>query len=235
MSFPRPEFHTCPTAEELAELLARRVANLLNQALIKKNHAGLVVSGGSTPKPFFQYLSKLDIDWSRVNITLADERWVDTRNKDSNERLVRKNLLQNRAENSRFHGLKNNASTAILGEKQCDATLAKIPRPFDVVILGMGNDGHTASFFPGADRLTEAINSNTKSTCLAITPPKAPHERITLTLPVLLDSEQIILHITGREKRSVLEEALSNGPIEEMPIRCILRQDQTPVHIYQAP
>jgi 6-phosphogluconolactonase len=235
MNTPRPEFHTCATAAELAELLAGDVAALLNQGLGRKKHAGLVVSGGSTPRAFFRCLSRQDVDWPGVNITLADERWVDMDNEASNERLVRENLVRNRAKNTRFYGLKNNASTAVQGEKQCDARIAGLPRPFDVVILGMGNDGHTASFFPGAERLPEALDINTARNCIAITPPGAPLERMTLTLPVLLDTDRIILHITGRKKHFVLEKALADGPVEEMPIRCFLRQSRTPVHIYWAP
>jgi len=232
---PRPALHTFSTAAELAELLAVHVITLLQRALAEKKQAGLVVSGGSTPKPFFQCLSHKDIDWSRVNITLTDERWVDTEDKSSNERLVRENLLQNRAVNALFNGLKNNAPTAAQGEQQCHSAIAGLPRPFDVVILGMGNDGHTASFFPGAERLAKALDINTKSNCVAITSTDAPHERMTLTLPILLDTGQIILHITGKDKRAVLEKALYDGPIEEMPIRSFLRQNKTPVQIYWAP
>ncbi len=230
-----PDIHTFPTAEELAENLSEHIASILARAIAKQNHAGLVVSGGSTPKPFFQHLSQKNINWHMVNITLADERWVEPTDISSNENLVRAYLLQNRAVNGRFHGLKNSAPTATQGEKECHDLLAGLTRPFDAVILGMGNDGHTASFFPGADRLAKALNLNTKSNCVAISPPEAPHERMTLTLPILLDTRQIILHITGNDKKAVLEKALAPGPVEEMPIRCFLRQNRTPVHIYWAP
>ncbi|HDO31485.1 MAG TPA: 6-phosphogluconolactonase, partial [Desulfobacteraceae bacterium] len=120
-------------------------------------------------------------------------------------------------------------------EKECAQRLAGLPRPFDVVILGMGGDGHTASFIPGARRLPEALDMKSGRDCLAISPPEAPHERMTLTLPVLLDSRQIILHITGPAKKKVLEQALADGPATAMPIRTILRQQQTPLSVYWAP
>ncbi len=228
-------FHSFADPEELAEQLAARVADLLRQAIKARGRATLVVSGGTTPKPLFRALARQDLDWDRVTVTLADERWVDTTAADSNERLVRQYLLRDQAGNAKFIGLKNKAAAAAEGEEECAQRLAGLPRPLDLVILGMGGDGHTASFFPGARRLPEALDMESGRDCLAISPAKAPHERMTLTLPVLLDSRQIILHITGPAKKKVLEQALADGPATEMPIRTILRQQQTPLSVYWAP
>ncbi|MBN4068984.1 6-phosphogluconolactonase, partial [Desulfotalea psychrophila] len=98
-----------------------------------------------------------------------------------------------------------------------------INRPFDVLLLGMGNDGHTASLFPGAAKLPLATDMHSGKICVGIAPVTAPHERMTLTLPVILESKQIILHITGQNKKDVLEQAFGEGLMEEMPIRFILR------------
>ncbi len=228
-------FHSFADAAELAEHLAVQVADFLRQAIKARGRATLVVSGGTTPKPLFLALARQDLDWDRVTITLADERWVDTTAADSNERLVRQYLLQDQAGAAKLIGLKNKATTAKEGEKECAQRLAGLPRPFDLVILGMGGDGHTASFFPGARRLPEALDMKSGRDCLAISPPKAPHDRMTLTLPVLLDSRQIILHITGQAKKKVLEQAMADGPATAMPIRTILRQQQTPLSVYWAP
>ena len=145
-----PEFKEFQDSPALVAALANQVAGLLRAAIKERGRASLVVSGGATPVPFFAALSAQALDWQQVTITLADERWVDPADPDSNEQLVRRHLLQNRAAAARFVGLKTGAITAVQGEKECGARLALVPRPFDALILGMGNDGHTASLFPQA-------------------------------------------------------------------------------------
>jgi 6-phosphogluconolactonase len=226
------EFKDPPT---LVAALAGEVADLLRDGIRERGQASLVVSGGSTPVPFFAALSAQALDWQQVAVTLADERWVDPTEADSNEHLVRQHLLQNQAAAARFVGFKNGAPTAVQGEKECGDRLALLPRPFDVLILGMGNDGHTASLFPQAARLGEALDMDSGKLCLAITPQAAPHERMTLTLPVLLQSRRIILHIVGADKRAVYERALAHGPVAEMPIRAVLGQTIAPVTVFWAP
>ncbi|MFH1020955.1 MAG: 6-phosphogluconolactonase [Pseudomonadota bacterium] len=230
-----PEFKEFKDSSTLVAALAGQVADLLRAAIRERGQASLVVSGGSTPVPFFAALSVLALDWKQVTITLADERWVEPTDADSNEHLVRQHLLQNRAAAARFVGLKTGAATAVQGERECEDRLALLPRPFDVLILGMGNDGHTASFFPQARRLGEALALDSGKLCLAITPPVAPHERMTLTLPALLHSRKIILHLAGPDKRAVYERALANGPVAEMPIRAVLGQATSPVTVFWAP
>lgn len=230
-----PEFKEFNDPSSLAASLAATVAELLRTGIRKRGGASLAVSGGSTPVPFFAALSEQELDWQQVTITLADERWVDPAETDSNEHLVRRHLLQNRAAAARFVGLKTAAPTAVQGEKECEARLAPVPRPFDVLVLGMGNDGHTASLFPQAERLGEALSPDSGQLCLAITPPAAPHERMTLTLPALLHSRQIILHIVGPEKRAVYEQAMADGPVASMPIRAVLKQESTPVAVFWCP
>ncbi|MFA6284436.1 MAG: 6-phosphogluconolactonase [Desulfurivibrionaceae bacterium] len=229
------EFKEFKDSAILVAVLAGQVAELLRAGIRERGQASLVVSGGSTPVPFFAALSELALDWKQVTITLADERWVDPADTDSNEHLVRLHLLQNRAAAARVVGLKTGAATAVQGEKECGDRLALVPRPFDVLILGMGNDGHTASLFPQASRLGEALALDSGLLCMGITPPVAPHERMTLTLPALLESRRIILHLVGLGKREVYERALGEGPVAEMPIRAVLRQATTPVTVFWAP
>jgi len=230
-----PTFKEFKDSPALVSALAGQVAELLRGGIRERGEASLVVSGGSTPVPFFAALSALALDWKQLVITLADERWVDPTDADSNEHLVRQHLLQNQAAAARFVGLKNGAATAAQGEKECGARLALLPRPFDVLILGMGNDGHTASLFPQAARLGEALALDSGKLCLGITPPAAPHERMTLTLPALLQSRRIILHLVGPGKRAVYERALAGGPVAEMPIRAVLGQTIAPVTVFWAP
>ncbi|MFA7316563.1 MAG: 6-phosphogluconolactonase [Sulfuricella sp.] len=230
-----PEFKEFNDSATLVAALANQVAELLRSGIRERGRASLAVSGGSTPVPFFAALSEMALDWEKVVITLADERWVDPAEADSNEHLVRRHLLQNRAAAASFVGLKTGAATAVQGEQECEDRLALLPRPFDALILGMGNDGHTASLFPQAARLGEALALDSGKLCMGITPPVAPHERMTLTLPALLHSRRIILHLVGAEKRAVYERALANGPVAEMPIRAVLGQTTAPVTVFWAP
>ncbi|WP_457575067.1 6-phosphogluconolactonase [Desulfolithobacter sp.] len=233
-AMPHPIKKFSDSATLTAEL-ANRIGHLLAEATATRGRASLAVSGGSTPIPLFERLVHLDIPWEQVVITLVDERWVEPTSTDSNEHLVRTHLLQDRAARATFIGLKNQAPCARDGETGCEEHQKLVPRPFDVLVLGMGSDGHTASLFPGADTLAAATDMLSGRRCIAVTPVAAAHERMTLTLPAILDSYQIFLHITGWDKYRVLEKALANGPAEEMPIRYILRQNQTPVTIYWAP
>ena len=230
-----PAVRTFPDRERLAAALARRIADRLAEAVQRSQRAGLAVSGGSTPAALFDRLSQLALPWDKVVVTLVDERWVDPSAPDSNERLVRTRLLQHRAAAAAFVGLKTPAPTAAEGEAECRRRLAQVPRPFAALVLGMGKDGHTASLFPGAAQLPAATDPDTDRPCVAVTPPSAPHDRMTLTLPAILDAGRIFLHITGEDKRRVLQKALQEGPAEQMPIRYILRQQTTPLEVFWAP
>jgi 6-phosphogluconolactonase len=207
--------------EALAESLARDVADELTRAVEAKGKATLAVSGGSTPKLFFEKLSHIDIPWSRVSVTLVDERQVPDTSERSNARLVRTHLLQDRAAVAHFIPLAANPDAE------------KVP-PFDVAILGMGNDGHTASFFPGGDRLAEALDETASARLIEINAPGAGEPRVTFTLPVLQSAGRLKLHIEGLEKKDVLRKALGHGPREEMPVRALLRS-AAPMTLYWCP
>jgi len=207
--------------EALAETLARDVADELARAIEAKGKATLAVSGGTTPKLFFDKLSMIDIPWSRVSVTLVDERQVPETSERSNARLVRQHLMQNKAAAARFVPLVDNPEAE------------KMPA-FDVAVLGMGNDGHTASFFPGGDTLAEAIDAETAKRLIAITAPGAGEPRLTFTLPVLESAGRLALHIEGAEKQQVLKKALAEGPEADMPVRAVLR-GAAPVTLYWCP
>jgi 6-phosphogluconolactonase len=213
--------------------LSAKVAKLLIADIADTGSASLVVSGGRTPMGFFHLLSQQMLDWSKVSITLADDRWVDADHADSNEKLVRANLLINEAHQATFIGLKNSAADAIIGAPEAELALAAVGK-FTVLILGMGDDGHTASLFPGADALALGLDMDSGRTCIGVTPTAAPHQRISMTLPRLLDSQQIIIHISGAGKQQVLEQAQAGDDVEALPIRAILNQQQAPLAIYWA-
>ncbi|MDB3925889.1 6-phosphogluconolactonase [Porticoccaceae bacterium] len=213
--------------------LANEVSDRLRQSIQKQGQGSLVLSGGRTPMGFFHQLSQQVLDWSKVTVTLADERWVNPDHKDSNEKLVKENLLINEAYCAKFLSLKNSAETAVSGEAELEAQLSKYGQ-FTVVILGMGDDGHTASLFPGADALSAGLALNSGRSCIAVTPTEAPHERISMTLPRLLNTERLIVHVSGQNKQKVLDQANAGNNVEELPIRAILQQTQVPATVFWA-
>jgi 6-phosphogluconolactonase len=205
----------------LSSALASDVANALQHHVRTKGSSCLAVSGGSTPKLFFETLSRFDIPWSRITVTLVDERQVPETSPRSNAKLLRENLLQNSAAGAEFVPLFENPDAENIGT-------------LDVVVLGMGSDGHTASFFPGGDNLSEALNSKSGKRIIEMSAPAAGEPRLTFTLPALLDASLLCLHIEGQEKRDVLNQALAEGPVEAMPVRAVLRSKK-PLTLYWCP
>jgi len=220
--------------QALAAALAKIVATGLKSAIAERGEASIAVSGGSTPERFFNALSNADLDWGKVAVTLVDERWVPPGDARSNARLVAKTLLQNRAAAARFVPLYSNVAHPEEAIPSILATLASVPMPFDVTVLGMGTDGHTASFFPGGDHLAEALDTDNPALLSAMNAPGAGEPRITFTLAPILASGLIALHIEGEEKNAVLEQALADSPVEDMPVRAVLRSGR-PVTVFWAP
>jgi 6-phosphogluconolactonase len=223
------------TNAALSESLAECIASGLEGALNLRDEATLAVSGGSTPKPLFKALSQCELEWSRVRITQVDERWVPEEHEDSNARLIRDYLLQNKAAEAQFLSMKVEGDDAFSAEAACAERLAPFAEAIDVAVLGMGDDGHTASFFPDAAQLAAALDPESQSLCLALRPPAAPHDRMTLSLAVLLRSRQLYLHITGEKKFAVLEQALAGTDATELPIRSVFNRDEEPLEIFYAP
>jgi 6-phosphogluconolactonase len=219
----------------LAAGLADKVADTLSAAVAARGSASFAVSGGSTPKAFFEALSSRDIDWGKVTITLVDERFVPEDNPRSNHKLVKENLLKNKAAAANFLPLYQEAAdaekSAVIGT---EATKG-IDNPFDIVILGMGGDGHTASFFPGGNNLEKAIDPKTPRGIITMEAEGAGEPRLTFTFASLQDARLLVLHIEGAGKKDVLAKAESDGPETEMPIRAILRRAASPLEIYWAP
>ena len=207
-------------AQALAQRLAVNVASSLRQAIAGSGKATLAVSGGTTPQKFFEHLSQQRINWSQVTITLIDERQVDETSPRSNARLVKAALIQHEAAQAQFVPLFQNPAAADLLN-------------FDVAILGMGDDGHTASFFPGGDTLVEAL-SDAAPALLAISAPGSGEPRITFSLTKILSSREIILHIQGADKAAALEKALGAGDVLEMPVRAVLRSPKQ-IEVYWCP
>jgi len=229
------KLHEFQDGAALAEGLADRVSTALADAIAARGRASIAVSGGSTPKAFFRALSTRDIDWGKVTITLVDERFVPADNPRSNHLLVSENLLQNKARSAGFLPLYRDAGSAEAAAKTVTADASALTPPFDVVTLGMGTDGHTASFFPGGSRLAEAISADTPRGVITMEAEGAGETRLTFTFTSLQDARLLVLHIEGQGKMDVLAAAEGDGPETDMPIRAILRRAATPVDIYWAP
>ncbi|MBW7470227.1 6-phosphogluconolactonase [Marinobacter sp. M216] len=210
--------------EQVALDLAKAVAGFLRERLAEAPRASLVVSGGSTPLPFFRALSRADLDWRRVDLLLADERWVPEDDPASNTRLVRENLLQGHASDAHFLSLKQPGATPLEGLEAVKEELSCLTLPLDVVILGMGNDGHTASLFPDAPELPRAMDPDCPDLVAAATPPSQPHQRISLTRPPLRDARFTALHLKGGDKLETLRRALvTPDDVMSMPVRGFLK------------
>lgn len=216
--------------QALAEQLAEAVYQALADDLVNQSRALLVVSGGSTPVPFFKALAQKPLEWARVDITLADERWVDEQSSDSNAKLVRENLLQGPAAVANFVPLTSDAGTPEEGVAAVAEATAGLAWPASVVILGMGGDGHTASLFPDSQELGLALS--TDEPLVAVRTPSQPQPRITFSADRLHQAKRHILHITGDDKRTVLANAMGGDDVRTLPIRAFL---SCPLAIYWAP
>ena len=214
----------------LDEALADKVAAILTAAVKTKGSASIAVSGGSTPKGFFHALSKKKLAWQAITITLADERWVEIDSSDSNTKLVYENLIQNEAVNAKFFHLKQ-------GETLSDDTLDDLNLavnqqllPLDVLILGMGEDGHTASLFPCSDEIETCLSLNSPA-LLKVVPQMAPHQRISFSFAALAQSKNTFLHIS---KKQVLAKAIAGQECKKMPIRAFLQAPDVNTQVYWA-
>lgn len=222
--------NTFANGEELALALARHVAFRLSTAVSEHRSATLAVSGGSTPRRLFEVLSQQEIDWQAVNILLVDERDVPPDHERSNARLVRDHLLRGAAAAATLLPLRPEGRLSEL-----EARLQALHLPPDICLLGMGSDGHTASWFPGGNNLQAATNPAGQDLVMAMEAPAAGEKRFTLTLPAIATSPFLVLHIEGAEKLAVLKKAKAEGPADELPIRHLLRLPDARLNLYFAP
>jgi 6-phosphogluconolactonase len=210
------------STDQLNSTFCQRISQLLREAIDQRGCASLIVSGGRTPAALFQALSQVDLAWEKVSISLADERWVSPEDDASNEKMLRANLLINHASHAHFVPLKTQHANAEDAVMACEANFAKVAQPFDVVILGMGEDGHTASLFPCSAQIAQGLDLGSERMFIAVQPTTAPNQRMSLTLPALLRAQHVFLHLTGGSKKDVLAKALAGDDELAMPIRAVL-------------
>lgn len=226
------QINSFKTKEELIESFSKKIIENLGEGIKKRASATLLVSGGSTPKPLFEKLSHSDIDWSCVKIGLVDERWVDENHKDSNAKLVKDFLLVNKASKATFIPLYQKGLKAQDSQEKCSNLVRTEFFPCDVLILGMGDDGHTASLFPNKEELKDALDLSNESYCISMTPNDAPHTRMSLTLSAILKAQNLYLHIQGKNKIEVYEKAIDEQDSTKYPIAAVLENEIKDIKVY---
>jgi 6-phosphogluconolactonase len=225
------QVHDLADAKALAATLAHDVAERLRAAIAAKGQACVVLSGGRSPVPFLEKLASEQLDWAKVTVSLADERWVPVAHADSNAGLLARHLFKGAAAKARFVGLYQQAENLDAAAADADQALIELP-PIDVLVLGMGDDGHTASLFPNSPNLAEGLDPNNKRRCLPMLAPSVPHQRLSMTRSLLASAAFIALAVQGPGKLATLRAALAGNDFSEMPIRAFLHD---PLDIYWCP
>ncbi|MEM7302656.1 MAG: 6-phosphogluconolactonase [Pseudomonadota bacterium] len=220
--------HIFSSQSDLTNNLAQSILGQLSDAIQERGLATLAVSGGSTPVPLFQALSRIDFDWAKVTIVLVDERWLPNDDERSNERLVRQHLLRNHASDARLIKVYSEAPSIEKGVADLEQRLDNLSWPLDVTILGMGTDGHTASLFPDGDQIVSGLDPHGRSRVTPMRAPSVPEDRVSLTLPAISGCPNVVLHITGDEKIAALNAAMSSNNDNELPIKTVLEACNDP-------
>jgi 6-phosphogluconolactonase len=225
--------HFFDSRDEASVAAAKFIAVSLARRMQESKEASLVVSGGSTPVACFQKLATMPIEWARVHVLLSDERWISPDDADSNEKLVRDNLLHDAAGAAQLLPVYSEGSTPDARCVDLTKTLQTIPQPFSCTLLGMGGDGHFASLFPDADTLDAGLDLDNPAGFVAVRTAASPYVRISMSLSALCNSDVIILLIFGDDKRAVYRTAL-NGD-SQLPVARLLRQELAAVQVFWAP
>ena len=215
--------------EKLEAQLASEIISALRTDILNFGSASLLVSGGSTPGGLFQVLSNSELDWSKLNVSLVDERIVADDHQDQNGFMVKSILLKNKARSANFIPLVYNCKDFLNNLEQAKEAIQILKRPFSVVVLGLGGDGHTASLFPDAPELELGMDLANDQELILTTPQNAPYKRITFTRKALLNSNNLFLHCYGKLKKDLLESAIEREDYREFPISGFLSQKE--VHL----
>ncbi|WP_419420960.1 6-phosphogluconolactonase [Legionella sp. D16C41] len=217
----------------LNDHFCNKLKTILTDAIVARGQAYLVVSGGKTPQNLFNLLAETDLAWDKVTILLADERWLPAENADSNEGMLKRHLLINKAAKANYISLLAKSTKPEEELTEIEARLANLPQ-FDVVILGMGEDGHTASLFPCSKEIHKGLSAS-DAAAIVVNPTTAPYKRISLTKNRLLNSRYIFLLLVGENKLAVLKEAAAGQDEKAMPIRAFLHNPVSNLEVMFSP
>lgn len=230
-----PRFTEFAQARAASRAMAYYVGGQLRKAIAARGRASLVVSGGRSPEAFFRELAQLALPWSAVTVLLADDRCVPASHEESNTLLVCRTLLTDKATPAHFLPVAFSATdpqAAVAAANQC---LTSMRSPFDVVVLGMGEDGHTASIFPDSPQLEAALAPDAPRAYLYVESPSVPQKRYTLSARALRDTRVLLVQIHGEHKRAVYQRALQAGPVTELPIRLALHHPTLACQVFWSP
>jgi 6-phosphogluconolactonase len=231
----RVHFHAHADVDAWTDTSATAITYALGETLRERERARLLLSGGGTPEPVYRALSQADLDWPRIDVGLVDERWLQPDDPDSNTRLVRETLLQGRAAAAHFQAL---TRTGLGIEEAVRVANLHAHQAADVVVLGMGPDGHTASLFPHMRRLDEALAAPQAYVAVDATGcPGAGRfaRRISLTPAGLAPSHARFLLIRGEAKRALFERAMQSGNLRDLPIRLAFTTPGASLQVHWAP
>jgi 6-phosphogluconolactonase len=220
--------HYCANLNQLAADFTDYSATILRDALAKHRKISLVVPGGNTPRHYLPLLGRQALRWQDVVVTLSDERWVDASTAASNERLINQHFLAYMPEPADFVGLKTDHDKPEQAIETVNRRLVNTPIPFNLTVLGLGEDGHIASLFPGMDPDIES-----DFLCVAVEPPVAPSPRISLSLPLLARSRNIIIVVTGATKRQLINELTRSAPDQKIPFVWLMLHSHSPIIIFE--
>lgn len=219
----------------LAQALAQDVAARTQTIIDSTGQAVLALSGGRTPVRFLQELSKQPIDWAKVTLTLVDERWLSPDHEQSNARLLQEHLLKNQAQQAYFLPLKNAATHVLDGYQEAENRLCEMLPKIDIAVLGMGEDGHCASWFPHSQALAGLLSEQTQARSLPVLDAPEVAERLSLTWAFLAQSQHLYVHFEGEKKKAVFDQAVIEQELHQvglLPIRKVLGQKNVPVSLY---
>lgn len=213
------ELHEYQSRSTAARVLALSIAERLRAALAERGEASLVICGGRSPVELFHALAAEKLAWEQVTVVPSDERWVERDHPDSNEAMIRRELLTGPASRARLVGLYRDTDSPEQAIENVTEALQDVPKPLDVVLLGMGEDGHTASLFPHDPDIAAKVGVTAPCLAAEVGPPR----RLSLSLAYLCDARSIDILIFGDDKRRVFQTAERDGPVAEYPVRGVLR------------
>lgn len=225
------EFQVYESRDVASRQLAAAIAERLRVAIAERGRATLVVCGGSSPVTLFRALRAESLAWGQVTVLPSDERWVPTDHADSNQAMIRRELLTEKAANARFCSLYRNVDSPEVALDEVAQSLHDLAQPLDVVLLGMGDDGHTASLFPHDPDIAGKIEADVPCVVAEVGPPK----RLSLSLDYLIHARSIDLLIFGDDKRVVFDRAQQPGSVCEYPVRGVLRSADPIARAHWAP